>query len=361
MTSKQNNRFGGAKDAVLEQVANAAGSSISIADIGSTEAFIDGWIAALSGYAKHLISQNGELKAPVCITYVSDVGEFGREYSWQRRSTLGTSSQEDIQGVLAVATGPFGAYVYPHKLSDVGEIEEQITNSGLQDRPTLILTSVTRLLIWPRGLGSDTQPIQCQLDDTATSIDLGAIDHQLTRFYEVVARQTTGWWKKATERITVKSPETTVQDDLWIFLAGIYADIARVKKEYGSGNGRTDITILPSRVGHSDQSAVLELKTIRDVRTPEKETTKPTKIPKSKNIEWACSGVQQTAAYRDHEKLDGAFLCVYDFCQSIGQEVMRAVEPHAIKYDVLARHYWITSSHEEHRDDRYPLTDKTSV
>ena len=94
------------------------------------------------------------------------------------------------------------------------------------------------------------------------------------------------------------------------------------------------------------------------MHTPALPGATPTKFSQKEKEDWACSGVQQTAAYRDHERLDGAFLCLYDFCAGNSPAIAAVVKVHAMKYNVLHRHYWITASHKEHREDRYPL-DKT--
>jgi hypothetical protein len=99
---------------------------------------------------------------------------------------------------------------------------------------------------------------------------------------------------------------------------------------------------------------VLELKVTRDFLTPQLGTVKPNAISLQDNIDWAKSGVSQTAAYRDDETLDAAYLCVYDFCANNREEISKAIVEASAPYNVIAKRYWITASHKEHRTDRYP-------
>lgn len=352
------NRFGGALEAAVEEVAVSAASSISVADACTRESFLDGWSRTLSEYARSLRRRGTVLQAPVVLAYVADTGQFARQHAaWKRKTMLGASPLSNFAGVLAVGTASVGGYEHPQSLADMDEFEAELRRCGLQAAPTIALVSETKLVIWPDGIDGETRHFENQLDDGTIAITLEAIDRVLQRFDEVVARQNTAWWKKASLRTTVERPEATVQDALWLFLAGVFSEVARIRKEDVSGNGRSDITVLPSKGRAQDQSAVLELKTLRDVRTPTKDPdATPTKISLQENIDWACSGVQQTAAYRDHEQLDGAFLCLYDFCAGNSSKVEEAVEPHARRYKVIARRYWITASHEEYRKYFYPLS-----
>ena len=268
---------------------------------------------------------------------------------------LGSSAKDKFAGILAAASAEIGACVHPNSASETSEIEENIRTAELQNSPTIALMSESKLLIWPDGIEGALDPFECTLHGNATIVDLDAIDTELDQFYEEVGRQTKKWWKDAALRITVENPESTVQYDLWVFLIAKFSKVARVKMEEVSGNGRMDITIQPTQNSFQDQSAVLELKTVRDFQTPEKPNTKPTKISKNKNIEWACSGIAQTAAYRDKEHFNGAFLCVYDFCKDIGDAIDKAINQDAITHDVRPRRYWISATHKEHREDRYPV------
>jgi len=355
--SQSSGRFGGALDAVVEQVAESAASSISVADACTLESFLDGWSRTLTEHARYLRCNGASLQAPIVVAYVEEVGEFARQHpTWERRAMLGASYRDTFTGILAVGTASVGGYVYPQRLPETQAIETELSVAGLLGAPTVALMSETKLLIWPDGVNGDRNFFERDLNDGPIVIDLDAIDRVLQRFYEDRARQNTKWWKNASLRTTIERPEAAVQDELWLFLAGAFSEVARIRKEDVSGNGRSDITVLPFRGISQDQSAVLELKTLRDVRTPTKNPdATPAKISQQENIEWACSGVQQTAAYRDHEKLDGAFLCLYDFCAGNPTVVEGVVAPHAQKYNVLSRRYWITASHEEHRQDRYPL------
>ena len=349
--------FGGALDSALEEVAKSAASSISVADACTRETFLDGWSRTLSDHARHLRRNSMVLQAPVVLAYLTDTGGFAKQHvDWQRKTMLGASHLGNFAGILAVGTASVGGYVHPQSLADMDAFEAELHRCGLQAAPTIVLASETKLLIWPDGIDCGSSPFEKDLDDSTIVISLDAIDRVLQRFDVAVARQNTAWWKKASLRTTVERPEAAVQDTLWIFLLGKFSEVARIRKEDVSGNGRSDITVLPSKGGAQDQSAVLELKTLRDVRTPTKNPdATPSKISLQENIDWACSGVQQTAAYRDHEQLDGAFLCLYDFCAGNSSKVEEAVAPHALQYNVIARRYWITASHEEYRKHFYPL------
>lgn len=355
--SQSTGRFGGALDAVVEQVAGSAASAISVAAACTLESFLDGWSRTLTDHARYLRRSGASLDAPIVVVYVEDVGEFARQHpNWERKAMLGASYRDTFAGILAVGTASVGGYIYPQRLAETQSLEAELRGASLLEVPTVALMSETKLLIWLDGVNGERSPFERELDDGPIVIDLSAIDRVLQRFYEDRARQNTKWWKNASLRTTIERPEAAVQDELWLFLAGAFSEVARIRKEDVSGNGRSDITILPSRGSSQDRSAVLELKTLREVRTPTKNPdATPTKISQQENVEWACSGVQQTAAYRDHEKLDGAFLCLYDFCAGNSSVVEETVVPHAKKYNVLARRYWITASHEEHRKDRYPL------
>jgi hypothetical protein len=258
-----------------------------------------------------------------------------------------------MAGILAIGTAEVGGYVKPDRLADTDSLTVAIEQAGLEDRLTIALMSTSQLIIWSDGLGSDAQPFQRDLDDTPAIMDLDALDQNLSQFYEVAARQSRTLWKERELRIVVDNPESAVQHQLWLFLLGKYADRATVKLETVIGHGRADITLNPT-LPH-DASAVLELKVTRDVRTPKPGTATLTHISLKENLDWARSGVQQTAAYRDDARFHGAYLCVYDFCAGKRQEIEDAINAAAALYDVRARRYWITASHEEHRQDRYPL------
>lgn len=355
MSTKTRNRFGGARDAALAKVIESAAPSISVADAGTREAFLDAWARTLSYHAKHLRSTSTTLLAPVVVVYVPDTGTFCKQHPWERRSMLGASHRDNFAGILAASTGEIGACVHPIRFVDTDAFEREIRFVGLQSAPTIALTTESKLVVWPHGITGEPSAFDSNLDEGTVFIDLAAIDRALNDFYEGVGRQTKRWWKNAKARITVESPETTVQYDLWVFLRGGYGRLARIKTEESIGNGRSDITVVPIHPGAKDQSAVLELKALRDAHTPKKDGTTPSKISQQANIAWACSGIQQTAAYRDDNDMDGAFLCLYDFCAHNSTGVFDAVTPHAARYNILHRRYWITASHEEHREDRYPL------
>ncbi|KRC24827.1 hypothetical protein ASE31_20390 [Acidovorax sp. Root217] len=266
---------------------------------------------------------------------------------------LGSRVADALSGTFGVGALNAGAFTKPQQVLDVNDVEQTIVQAGLGDCLTIALMSTTELWIWMQGMDAGTQPFQKLLDDAPVALNLNTLDDKLSEFYEKVARQTVTWWKDAKERVTVSPPEAIVQHDLWLYLLGAYADRAKVKQEVKIGNGRADLIFTPDH--NSDSSAVFELKVTRDCHTPQPGTTTPTKIGLNDNVKWAVSGVQQTHAYRDQEKLDGAFLCVYDFCAGNRPEIEKAVQNAAIQLNVIGRRYWITASNEEHRKDRFPL------
>lgn len=354
--NQNTDRFGGALITAVEEVADSAASSMSIADACTFESFLDGWIGTLSDHARHLRAKGEALLAPIVVVFVGDAGAFSRKHpDWKRRAMLGTSYRDEFAGVLAVGTASIGGFVFPKLLSKTEEFETVLGDAELLDAPAIALMSETKLLIWPEGLNGAGRPFEREFDDDPAGIDLDRIDRELARFYEDFARQSIKWWKNASLLMTVERPEAAVQYDLWICLTVALRDVARVRQEDISGNGRTDITVLPTGGCPPNQSAVLELKTLRNVRTRKNDSLTAIKIPDRTNIRWALKGLQQAVAYRDKEKFDGAFLCLYDFCAGNSSAVEEAIAPHALKYGVLARRYWITVSHEEHREERYPL------
>lgn len=266
---------------------------------------------------------------------------------------LGGSPTDPFAGTLAVGTAEIGAYAKPERLQNTDAMTAAICAAGLGHSLTIALLSTALLVIWPQGLDSEASPeIHRELDDAPVVLDLDALDQTLELFYERAGRQSRTWWKDRDKRITVESPEGVVQNDLWYFLLGKYADTARIKLETAIGHGRADITLTPIRP--NDASAVLELKVTRDFLTPQPGTVTPNARSLKENIEWAKSGVAQTAAYRDDEKFDVGYLCVYDFCTSNRAEITQAIEEAAAPHKVIAKRYWITASHKEHRTDRYP-------
>ncbi len=349
--------FGGAINKALEQVANSAIPSVSVADACTRESFIASWSRTLSEHAKELRQKGTSLQAPVVIVYLNSTGEFAKLHgNWIHRGMFGASHLDKFAGVLAVGTASIGCYTHPTVLQDMSLFETELRAYDLQTSPTVVLVSNTKLVVWPEGIDSQHNPQEIPLSDNKVVVNLDAIDAALAQFYKSVAQQNTKWWKDRTFRTTVEQPEATVQGDLWLYLTGTFAAVALIRMEEVSGNGRRDITVYPIAKNPDAQGAVLELKTLRDVRTPVKDpNSTPTKISLQENIDWACSGVQQSAAYRDSENLDGAFLCLYDFCAGNIKDVENAVAPHALQYNVIPRRYWITASHEEYRKHFFPL------
>lgn len=361
MNTLPNSRFGGAIEAALASVIKEATSTISAADAGTTAEFLNAWVRTLVDHAKYIRSLSDTLKAPVIVVYVPDAGQFAQGKGWEKRSMLRSSPINEFAGMLAAGASEIAGYVCPNKLKlgDTKSNEQEIMNAGLAQSLTIGLMTESKLIVWPEGIDGQIAPIERDLvDDSSVVVDRNTIDADLKKFYEIHARQTKKWWKDAGQRVTVERPEGAVQEDLRLFLLALNSDFALIRNEESIGNGRADITIQPRKKA-TGESAVLELKTIRDVRTPEKSGTVPTKIFEKDNIAWASAGVQQTAAYRQENTLDAAFLCVYDFCAKTNtSNVDNEVQHAANQYDVLYRRYWITASHKEHREDCFPLLKK---
>lgn len=340
--------------AALARTRDKGAASLSIADAGSRQAFLDAWVQNLSSYAKRLRAADVELARPVFVVHLEDCAEMDGRDGWIRRPTLGASPHDELAGVLAVSSAGVGGYVYQATLSSNLEFENALAAHGLSDKPTMMLATNSKLIIWPDGVASTEPCLERDFQDGAVVVDVEAIDIQLKRFYELIARQNTRWWKDANKYVTKDNPESLVQLQLWDFLICAFGDFARVKEEETIGNGRSDITIWPHQKDAANESAVLELKTIRDFHTPKSKDAKPGAISERANVDWATSGVQQTAAYRDQEHMDAAFLCVYDFRKKDCSLIDAKIKPTADRYNVMPRRYWITSSHGAHRKDRYP-------
>ncbi|MGN7875671.1 hypothetical protein ACTJKJ_19110 [Roseateles sp. 22389] len=347
------NPLGGAVKAALDAVVENGAAGLSVADAGTEEAFLDAWTRTLTAHARYLRAKGECLSGPVAVIYSDDCAEVGARLAWASKPMLGGSPADPLGGTLAVGTGEIGGYVKPVRLTDTDTVTAAIRDAGLGTSLTVVLLSEASMVIWPRGLDSEVLPFRKELDDAPVVLDLAALDHSLEMFYERAARQSRTWWKDRSKRITVEEPESEVQHDLWNFLLGKFSDVARVKKETTIGHGRADITVTPIKPDHA--SAVLELKVTRDFRTPKPGSVKAIPISLKANIDWAQSGVAQTAAYRDDESFEAAYLCVYDFCAGKKLAMEKAIQDAAAPYNVIAKRYWITASHEEHRSDRYPL------
>lgn len=347
--------FGGASPQLLAHVALNGAAAISVADAGTREAFLNAWVEHLSEHAMYVRAKGKALAAPVALVYVPDTGAHARDHEWKVMSMLGVSEREDMAGKLVAGSGETGGCTHPQRFTDLEKLEDAIRSAGLGNSPTVVLATELRLIVWGNGVEGGGQPSVNELRGGPITVDLKAVEHELDRFYEDVARQTKTWWKNASERVTIELPEAKVQYDLWVWLMCKFSSAARVRQEDTSGNGRTDLTIVPLDNAGGNQSAVLELKTIRDVHTPKTAGAKLTKISQKENTDWATSGLQQTATYRDDLKMNGAFLCLYDFCAGDGKAMMAVVDPIASQFNVRAKRFWITASHEEHRKDRYPV------
>lgn len=345
--------LGGANQQAVADVVSNGAAVLSVADVGTKESFLDAWTRRLADHARLLRTKGEALPHPVVLVYAQDWARVGNRLGWVRRPMLGSRVADSLSGTFGVGALNAGAFTKPQHVLDVNDVEQTIEQAGLGGYLTIALMSTTELWIWMQGLDAGAQPFQKPLDDAPVVLDLQKLDEKLSEFYERVARETSTWWQDAPRRITVSPPEAIVQHDLWLYLLGAYADRAKVKQEVNIGKGRADLVLTPDR--DSDCSAVFELKVTRDCFTPQLGTTTLTKIGLADNIAWVASGVQQTRAYCDHENLDGAFLCVYDFCAGNSQKLESAIQNVATQLNVIGRRYWITASHKEHREDRYPL------
>ncbi|BBH15053.1 hypothetical protein [Chromobacterium haemolyticum] len=354
MSDQESIEIGGANISAIGSVIEKAPSTLSVANSGSLAAFLDGWIAKLKAHVQWLSSQNKQLSAPVTIVYVENSGKEGRRLGWTRRSMIGTNPSDELSGALIVTSTSTGGYVMAGKLSSTEEIENEIYSGELQEKPTIVLTQ-SAIFYWVDGIGNDGEPIEVSLDGLTIVIDEDYIETQLNRFYEYHAITNKNWWKDAPKFITKSSPENLVQSALLPFLTAMMAERARVKEEENVGNGRADITIRPRKKNEGHQSSVLELKTLRSYLTPQKDGGKAKSISDKDNIDWASSGIQQAAAYRDDESLDLAFLCLYDFRKKNDDNVDNAISAGCIAYKVKPLRFWITASHEAYRKANYPL------
>lgn len=345
--------FGGAVQAAVDAAASGGGQTISVADAGSSIAFLDSWVRILGAYARRLREANQSLSAPVMLAHVDDSGKFALETSWAVNPLLGMSVADDLAGILAVGTAEFGACLNPVRLHQTSEFYAAIKGAGIGTAMTLALMDVNTLYIWPEGVDGDARPQKHLLGGGAAAVDATAIEKGLDFFYAEEARDRAAWWRDTKSRITVDGPERAVQEVLRVFLMGRFAERAKVREEIVSGNGRMDITV--QAVNGGNFAAVLELKTSRDVRTPKRAGNKPIRIPPKTNIRWAKSGVQQAAAYRDREHFQDAFMCLYDFSKSQGSDIVAAIALPAALYKVRVKHYLIYASHEELRDTLYPV------
>lgn len=348
--------LGGANQQAVAAVVSNGAAVVSVADVGTKESFLDAWTRRLADHARLLRIKGEALTHPVVLVYVANWATVGKDLGWVRRPMLGSRVADPLSGTFGVGALNAGAFTKPEPVLDAKDVEQTISQAGLGGYLTIALMSTSELWIWMQGLDAGTQPFQKPLDDALVVLNLQTLDDKLNEFYEQVARQTVTWWKDAKKRITVSPPEAIVQHDLWLYLLGAYADRAKVKQEVDIGNGRADLTLTPDPSRTQDCSAIFELKVTRDYHTPKPGTKIPTKISLAENVAWAISGVQQTAAYRDHEKLDGAFLCVYDFCAGNLADLEKSVQDASVQLQVIGRRYWITASNEEHRKDRFPLS-----
>lgn len=351
-TESSKRAFGGARVEAIEAVESGAPRALSVDDAGTRISFLDAWTRALTAYARRLRLAGQSLAAPVMLVYVEDTGSFAAMAGWKTNPLLGTAPSDNLAGLLAAGTAECGGCMHPARLDETADFAAAIERVGLGHSLTVALTSTNSLHVWPDGILAGKPPNAVDLEDVPTVIDLAKVELELDRFYEEEARQYTRWWRDSQQRITVDQPEKAVQETLRVFLVARFADVAKVREETVSGNGRMDITI--QAINGSALSAVLELKTIRDVRTPKRAQGIPIPISVKTNVRWAKSGIQQAAAYRDKERFNGAFLCLYDFCKTQGIAIEGEVAIPAAMYSVRLKRFWITASHDEHRNNRYP-------
>ena len=345
------------KLAALSRTKVKGSEVLSIADADSREAFLDAWTRTLSTHAKRMREKNLDLNAPFVVVQVEDCSIQSSNGAWGSRATLGAAPHDNYNGLLTIANSGVGGYVYNKALSTPEAFETALKHEGLDNRPTMMLATPNKLLIWPDGIAAMQKPLERELSDASVVINADSIDHQLGRFYDLIARQCTRWWQDSSLYITKEGPEGLVQIELWGFLICFFGDFARVKLEEKIGNGRSDITVWPHDTRAPNGSAVLELKTIRDCRTPKNKgaKTKPAKITEKMNLDWALAGVQQTASYRDTEKMSAAFLCVYDFRKKDCKLIDEKIEPTVKAYAVISRRFWIAASHNAHATKNYPI------
>ncbi len=355
MSNSSRAGLGGALDSALDGVLRAPSPNLSVADAGTAAAFLSAWSRTLSEHARYLRSQGRVLSAPVIVAYVSDLGAFSSQHGWARHSMLGASTEREFAGMVIAATGEVAGCIHSERVANTDDCEMRIADATLGGTPTIALISPTKLLVWPDGLDGSSAPLERDLSDATIVFDLAMIRAELEHFYKLHARQTQKWWKDRELRTTVENPEAAVQNDLHLFLLARNSEAAWIRAEEVVGNGRADLTITPRQPFAVGQTAVLELKTLRDVRTPRKPGSTPIKVSPKKNWAWACKGIQQAAAYREHHGMNLAMLCLYDFCAANSSAVSDAVEPYAIRYDVSHNRYWITNSNAEHRDEIFPV------
>jgi hypothetical protein len=353
--------LGGANLVALNRAIESGVASLPIGDSSSVEQYCNHWVPWLVSVAEHVRVTKQQLTAPITLIHSREARVEGERLGWKRTPFFGSKHVDVLNGSLCLVPSSIGGYLAPPAGNSLDAAENLIRASNLQKRPTLILTTSLEIYLWPDGIDGNEEPIKRSTSAQGKIINTDAIKYELDQFYKLIGRfggsQKT-WWRKASRRITCEGRELAVQRELHVYLVCAFAEIARVEAEVPVDNGRADIVIRPYGLPNGS-SGVIELKTIRSVRTPKDKDKddkgKLTPITDEENEAWACAGVQQAAAYRDSNKLGIALLCIYDFRVTDDNAIDKPVATAASTYNVVPLRYWVTASHEEHRKIQYPL------
>ncbi len=356
MTAVHQTTVGGASTVLLDATANACASTVSIADVETREAFLDAWAKTLSEHAAFLRAQKKSLTAPVIVAFVPDTGAFSKQAGWQPNPMLGASPRDEFCGMLIAATGEVGGCSPDKTFTQTGEFSSALISSNLGNCLTIGLMTESKIVVWPEGVQSnDAKPYERPIGGKTQAIDVATIQAELHDFYLLDVRQSKRLWHDPVQRIAVNRAEGKIQDHLWIYLVARLSNAARIKQEEEIGNGRADITIYPIDTNAPNQSAVLELKTIRQIMTPKPGKTELRKISHKARVRWIRKGLQQSEVYRAHNKMDAALVCLYDFCEGNTDAVVDDLAPWFLKYNVMPLRYWVTASNDEAREDSVPI------
>jgi hypothetical protein len=356
MTAALQSSVGGASTALLDATASAVASSVSIADVETREAFLDAWAKTLSEHAAFLRANKKSLAAPVVVAFVPDTGAFCKQAAWRPNAMLGASPRDEFSGMLIAATGEVGGCSPEKTFTQTSEFASALASNNLGNCLTVGLITESKILVWPEGVESiDAKPYERAIGGKAQAVDVTTIQVELHDFYMLDVRQSKRLWKDSANRIAVDRAEGKIQDHLWIYLVARMSNVARIKQEEEIGNGRADITIYPIDSNAPNQSAVLELKTIRQVMTPKPGKTELRKITHRARVRWIRKGLQQSEGYRVHNKMDAALVCLYDFCEGNTDAVINDLAPWFLKYNVMPLRYWVTASNDEAREDSVPI------
>jgi hypothetical protein len=356
MTAAQKTTVGGASTALLDATASDAASSVSIADVETREGFLDAWAKTLSEHAAFLRAKKKTLTAPVIVVFVPDTGAFSKQAAWRPNAMLGASPRDEFSGMLIAATGGVGGCSPDKTFTQTSEFASALISNSLGKSLTIGLMTESKMLVWPDGVESnETKPYERPIGGKAQAVDVTTIQAELHNFYLADVRQSKRFWVDPVKRIAVDRAEGKIQDRLWLYLVARLSDVARIKQEEEIGNGRADITIYPIDTNAPNQSAVLELKTIRQMMTPKPGKTEFRKIAHRARVRWIRKGLQQSEGYRTHNKMDAALVCLYDFCEGNTDAVVNDLASWFAKYNVIPLRYWVTASNDEAREDSVPI------